>query len=224
MNTPRGCIEQAGFGPFFRAMAVVGDTQRSLELIRAFMQCWWETTHTFHCALGEATITPYDFTLITGLPFTDRPIFPIERGRSAPPIDVEELTGISLEVHKGKYYELGPLHDAIILRCSSYPEGYEFQDLDRETSRKLARAVIWAGLSNSIFANSGSAAPFSLLEPLEVWDDIPRLSWGEAGLAELYLALDDASRGHTASFDGFAFALEVYCSLLRFIAHLPVCF
>ena len=38
----------------------------------------------------------------------------------------------------------------------------------------------------------------------------PRLSWGEAGLAELYLALDDVSRGKTASFDAFQFALEVY--------------
>ena len=57
---------------------MIGDTYRSMGLVRAFRQYWWETSHTFHFRGGEATITPYDFAVITGLRFTERPIFTAE--------------------------------------------------------------------------------------------------------------------------------------------------
>ena len=45
-------------------------TQRSLEssLIQTLVEQWWDTTHTFHINnIGEMTLTPLDFSCITGL-------------------------------------------------------------------------------------------------------------------------------------------------------------
>ena len=38
--------------------------------IIALAERWWDTTNTFHLPLGEVTMTPYDFFMLTGLLFT----------------------------------------------------------------------------------------------------------------------------------------------------------
>ena len=99
-------------------------------------------------------------------------------------------------------------------RSVTYPPGQVWGEDRRLEAERLARAFIWAGLSNTLFVNASSTALSTLLEPLREWDDIAQLSWGEAGLAEMYLALDDVSRGEASSFHCFQMAFEVHSALL----------
>ncbi|XP_056692787.1 protein MAINTENANCE OF MERISTEMS-like [Spinacia oleracea] len=46
----------------------------SLSFLRSFMRWWWNTTNTFHFPWGEMTITPEDYTALTGLTFTAIPV------------------------------------------------------------------------------------------------------------------------------------------------------
>ncbi|KDP31477.1 hypothetical protein JCGZ_15428 [Jatropha curcas] len=44
------------------------------ELLGALAERWWDTTNTFHFSWGELTMTPADFSVISGIPFGIRPI------------------------------------------------------------------------------------------------------------------------------------------------------
>ena len=38
-------------------------------LVQCLIERWWDTTHTYHIAEQEMTVTPYDFYCMTGLSF-----------------------------------------------------------------------------------------------------------------------------------------------------------
>ena len=46
----------------------------SAVLVQTLAKRWWDTTHTFHIADREMTITPHDFHYMTGLQFAGVPI------------------------------------------------------------------------------------------------------------------------------------------------------
>ncbi|KAL7250451.1 hypothetical protein ACSBR1_012460 [Camellia fascicularis] len=61
----RTLVNAAGFGPF-----CVGLVQMRAEslLHRALVERWWDTMDSFHFSLiGELTLTPYDFAMLTSL-------------------------------------------------------------------------------------------------------------------------------------------------------------
>ena len=63
---------RTGLVDFWRAS---GDAQRRTGVkarLQVLLERWWDTTNTFHMAWGEITITPFEFAMITGLPFSDR--------------------------------------------------------------------------------------------------------------------------------------------------------
>ncbi|KDP29014.1 hypothetical protein JCGZ_19503 [Jatropha curcas] len=39
-------------------------------LWRALVECWWDTTDTFHTSVGEWTRTPFEFIVLTGIHFS----------------------------------------------------------------------------------------------------------------------------------------------------------
>ena len=43
-------------------------------LVLAFMECWWDTTHTFHIASEEMTQTLHDTYHLTGLYYRGPPV------------------------------------------------------------------------------------------------------------------------------------------------------
>ena len=63
-------FSQCGFDPFVRvieaAMTIDGSHVFALNLL----EWWWDTTNSFHFPWGEMAITPHDFSMITGLRFT----------------------------------------------------------------------------------------------------------------------------------------------------------
>ena len=59
-------INRAGFGEFVK---IIGVAHPDKMLLHALSERWWDTTHTFHFDnIGELTITPTDFSALTGLP------------------------------------------------------------------------------------------------------------------------------------------------------------
>ena len=121
-------------------MPTLRNTQRSIELVRAFRQCWWEMTHTFHCRIGKATVTPCDFAIITGLPFTNSPIFTASREPYTPQ-EVQNLIGFEGLNKKGKGYRLGNLHSKILERSAAYREDQDWGAERLEQSKLLARVL-----------------------------------------------------------------------------------
>ena len=62
----RGHIRATGFEPILYLM-LEGSASAFLALTLA--ERWWDTTHTFHIADREMTITPYNFQCMIGLWF-----------------------------------------------------------------------------------------------------------------------------------------------------------
>ncbi|KAL7207918.1 hypothetical protein ACSBR1_029798 [Camellia fascicularis] len=59
------CQFGSGFGLFCSGLSRLLASQALLE---ALVERWWETTNSFHfSSTGEMTMTPYDFSMITGL-------------------------------------------------------------------------------------------------------------------------------------------------------------
>ncbi|XP_056685083.1 protein MAIN-LIKE 2-like isoform X1 [Spinacia oleracea] len=61
-----------GLADFWRTMG--GSPRRTgiKNRLWALLERWWDTTNTFHMAWGDITITPLEFAMITGLPFSER--------------------------------------------------------------------------------------------------------------------------------------------------------
>ena len=65
----KNIIDEAGFQSFFQAL-LNQDTHeyKDLQLLLALSEQFWDTTCTFHFpSIGEVMLTPYDFSIITGL-------------------------------------------------------------------------------------------------------------------------------------------------------------
>ena len=64
-------VQAAGFGDF---ITVLSPVQRSTDVLKALAERWWATTNTFHFSFGEMTVTPLDFSMLTGLRCGGSPI------------------------------------------------------------------------------------------------------------------------------------------------------
>ena len=61
----RQIIDGTGFGLFCSSLTSV---TTSRPLLGALVERWWDTTNSFHFStVGEMTMTPFDFAMITGL-------------------------------------------------------------------------------------------------------------------------------------------------------------
>ena len=73
-KSPRKLVRDNGLDIFFDGVAQVSRIMKSRPLALAHGERWWDMTHTFHFLWAELTITPTDFTAITGLPFRGWPL------------------------------------------------------------------------------------------------------------------------------------------------------
>ncbi|GMP41020.1 hypothetical protein CsSME_00011270 [Camellia sinensis var. sinensis] len=75
MELPDGVchiVDQAGFGAFCRGLSRL---TASRPLLAALVERWWDTTDSFHLSVpGDMTMTPYDFSMLTGIGIGGDPI------------------------------------------------------------------------------------------------------------------------------------------------------
>ena len=62
----RAYIQEASFKPI---LGLLLKRSASATLVQCLIERWWDTTHTFHIAEQEMTVTPYDFYCMTDLSF-----------------------------------------------------------------------------------------------------------------------------------------------------------
>ena len=61
----RHIVDQAGFGAFCRGLSRL---TASRPLLAAVVERWWATADSFYLSItGDMTMTPYDFTMLTGI-------------------------------------------------------------------------------------------------------------------------------------------------------------
>ena len=62
----RAYIQEPGFEPI---IGLLSEKSANATLVQCLIERWWDTTHTFHIAKREITVTPYNFYLMTSLSF-----------------------------------------------------------------------------------------------------------------------------------------------------------
>ena len=60
----RALVRAMGFEPI---LCLLLESHASTILVQSMAERWWETTHTFHIADREMTVTPHDFHQMTNL-------------------------------------------------------------------------------------------------------------------------------------------------------------
>ena len=71
--------ESCGLTPLLQATRAMFSYDGGNLVVRALVEFFWDTTNTFHFPWGEMTVTPADFSLITGLEFQSTPL-PFDAG------------------------------------------------------------------------------------------------------------------------------------------------
>ncbi len=187
-------IINAGFGDFLNALWV---EQRDRQALLALTELWWDTTNTFHFSFGEMTLTPTDFTVITGLRLGGRRLSYYENAHGDPHYLLEQL-GTMVPVQRGG-----------VRRTWLKNHFGDQREEDEADPSCLARAFMLYMLSSIFFASSGDVAPLGHLACMEdVWE-MGDYNWGNAALAVLYRSMSDRSRGVSTNHCGMSFIWEV---------------
>lgn len=64
-DTVRHIVDEAGFGAFCMGLLRLTANQ---PLLGALVERWWDTTDSFYFSTaGEMTMTPFDFSMLTGI-------------------------------------------------------------------------------------------------------------------------------------------------------------
>lgn len=154
-------------------------------LLQALAERWWDTTHSFVLdEVGERTMTPMDFSAITGLPVCGKTL------------------KYDMEAHKNKTLVRklfgAPIANMGKLRISYSDIKKHYAKWKPKTEAEediLVRVFILTLLGTTLFNNKGHGVCLYYMPSLEKLDEIGTYNWGGAGLACLYRSMDALSRG-----------------------------
>ena len=172
----RGYMQEAGFEPI---SGLLPKKSASATLVQCLIERWWGTTHTFHIAKREMTMTPYDFYCMTGLSF------------EGAIIRLDDMSGIQLGLDMlGRKYSTETIHQFDLV------SDYMFL-LTRSTEEcvRMARAFLLHLLQVYLFTNGWKMVSLRWLTLFQDFGETLRANWGQACLAYLYSTLDILSRG-----------------------------
>ncbi|KAF5934503.1 hypothetical protein HYC85_030674 [Camellia sinensis] len=199
----RRIVDQAGFGAFCRGLSRLTTCR---PLLAALAERWWDTTDSFHfSAAGDMTMTPYDFSMLTGIGVGGDPI-PFD-------IDMDEWTAAQVLL----LGEAPPLARPGFVRYSWFEVQFRVQptlvDADPmtpEAVERYARGFLMFLFRTTIFADRANTVPLCLLSALVDVRDILHYDWGGAALATLYGYMSSASRGSSQLLGGYWRAWELW--------------
>ncbi|XP_055960635.1 protein MAINTENANCE OF MERISTEMS-like [Mercurialis annua] len=155
-------IDATGFDCLASGLFTATSIYHSVSL-RALMERWIDTTHTFHLPVGELTTAPLDFLLITGMTFGGSPV-PFDGGlgfydqRDA---YIFEMLGFVPEM-KGRSLRQPKLYNRY---KESFPRTSNEVDL-------IARAFFCYLLGSTLFCRSGATLPLYVMPTLEDLDAV----------------------------------------------------
>lgn len=192
-HLPRNVRERVDSTVFSGFIDHLHSNKTNTMLLQALAEKWWDTTHTFHMnCIGEMTVTPTDFSSITGFPMSGRPIKFDDNIHSRRDILSrylgEPITNIS-----------DPLVDVPWL-YENYGNHNSVATIDEDI---MVRVFILALLGATLFANTENQVHLGYLPSLYNIDKINNFDWGSAGLAFLYHQMDDVCRSNTTCLGGY---------------------
>ena len=178
-------------------------------MLRALGERWLDTSSSFHLSFGEMTMTPMDFTALTGITVGGTVIM-VDRGVSITDDGMRAALGAVLRSDRGETILMSDLHDH--LRRVADP------GQDARRARQYARCLILAILGDCLVSSGQEAVHLWWLPQLMDFRAVRALDWGGLGLAELYRSMSLYSRWLTSSFTGFGYLWQVrnFNSVLSF--------
>ncbi|GMP70779.1 hypothetical protein CsSME_00029484 [Camellia sinensis var. sinensis] len=199
----RHIMDQAGFGAFCRGLSRL---TASRPLLAALAERWWDTTDSFHLsATGDMTMTPYDFSMLTGIGVGGDPI----------PFDTDMDEWTAAQIHL--LGDVPPLACPSFVRYSWFEVQFRVQPalveealMTPEAVERYARGFLMFLLGTTIFADRANTVPFCLLSALVDVRQILHYDWGGATLATLYGYMSSASRGSGQLLGGYWRAWELW--------------
>lgn len=191
--TVRELIDQSPFGHFMK----IPPLRTSGNFLGAVAERWNGDTNTFHLPFGEATITPMDFFMLTGLPMDGTPVVT----QKTPDDDrIHELIG-----------DL-PHRSSNTAYIRWIIENFKGSVISTQKERvQHARAFIWALLGGVILCNGSDRVQLCYLELLAEFPH-NRYDWGGAAYAHLLHSLRRVTSHPSkknVSIGGFAVTIQV---------------
>ena len=184
----------------------------------ALLERWNDVTKSFHFGFGEMTITPADFTALSGLGFEGEHPPMDTRYRAICYVLCDELLGLE-DVDDGReiFYDQVRVKWMDIIRERT--ETWQRQSTDAAPTfsqlemDQLARAFIFYLISTTLLLDSRNRGDPAVLVALADLRAIRDQDWASVALAHLYHGLDAWVRGSHDSSWVYTRWLEVCCSI-----------
>ncbi|KDP32249.1 hypothetical protein JCGZ_14957 [Jatropha curcas] len=161
----------------------------------ALMKRWNDCTHTFIFGFGEMTLTPVDYTAITGLEF-DGPVAPLDARYQTAALGAELAERIRTRLAAWR-----ELPEDVRPAAPAYT---------REERDRAARSFIFYLISSQLLCTSQNKRDPVVLACLRDLSRVGSYSWASLALAHLYHGLDVWTRGSGESNWLFLRPLEVW--------------
>lgn len=203
------------FGPF---MEVLPFNSRDNILLSMMGERWWDTTHTFHWAWGEMTLTPLDLYALTGLPFGARSI-EVNSALRLTVMGVQESLGWTAITDVGGILSRGSL----VAHLTSENQRIFLLNghMTRREIRQFSRCLLLLMCHDCFQARGSEVVQHWWLPFLRYFNELDQWDWGGFVLATLYDSMDAISRRMTIGHRGLSLIWEVPFRLLSFfICHL----
>ena len=117
----KNIFNEAGFGTFFETLLNHETHEyKDLQLLLALVERFWDTTCTFHFpSIEEVVLTPYDFSVITGLRLGGKRIFVNDSFTST---ELKKLLGVVPSKMRSNNIPLSWLYESIP-QCETVAKG-----------------------------------------------------------------------------------------------------
>jgi len=192
---PVGAIIRPSYLGYLRHLDMARNNHK--ELLGALAERWWDTTNTFHFSWGELTMTPTDFSVISGIPFGVRPIELYGDWRSEISSDrMLELIGLDLP----RIVEPGTVSPALSVSrrwlSLQAPDIYARFGRGELTATQVARFTLLLLFASTFWSNRKERFNPSILKSLENLAHLKAYDWAGAILSRMYDDMCALSRGH----------------------------
>ncbi|KAI3960952.1 hypothetical protein MKW98_019153, partial [Papaver atlanticum] len=198
-------LDNCVFSRLFR-VAIKKNDQRLAECL---VERWWYSTHTFHFPNFEIGFTPWDFTMLTGIPIGMGKPPPFSKNVEKEKWESFKESCIS-NLFDGKDGSYGILKSRG-LRLSylrAYIVGREGKD-NTECWKDMLRCFLLWLIGQVLYGESSGVVYCGWYEAVQNLDKFDSYDWGTAIMARLYRSLDECSRG-SKSFSGMWMILEYW--------------
>ncbi|XP_021729244.1 uncharacterized protein LOC110696272 isoform X2 [Chenopodium quinoa] len=183
--------ESAGLGDFYSAVVGFRSPRGcGSTIVRALLEYFWDTTNTFHFAWGKMTMTPLDFSMISGLRFTERPVLQIPDltwGAS----EAAELLGPVVQHIRTRPVSRGGHRSGRSELASVLAHGF---DIAETTPEQRVRIFILILISGTLSHDRSSRALICYLPSLVRIGEIGSYSWASIGYADLLSSMRHGCR------------------------------